>query len=105
VKFDKGAAEIIFGLMGNTLAGGVYVVEATKGDQTEYWAAATPRADAVIAVLERLPPGWQAILTVGRLTIEEVGSLNLRPNGVRQLKSISHDQASQNAPQGIQPSG
>jgi hypothetical protein len=75
--------------MGNTLAGGVYIVEATKGGQTEYWAAATPRAGAVTAVLERLPPGWQAILTVGRLTIEEVWSINLHPNGVRQLKSIS----------------
>jgi hypothetical protein len=75
--------------MGKTLAGDVYVVVATKGDYTEYWAAATPRAHAVTAVLERLPPGWRAILTVGRITIEEVKSLNLRPNGVRLLKLIS----------------
>jgi hypothetical protein len=75
--------------MGNTLAGGVYVVQATKGDQTDYWAASTQPADAVIAVLERLPPGWQAILSVGRLTIEQFVALNFRPNVVRQLKLIS----------------
>jgi hypothetical protein len=26
----------------NTFAGGIYVVEATKGREVEYWAAATP---------------------------------------------------------------
>jgi hypothetical protein len=75
--------------MGNTLDGNVFIVAATKDGQTEYWAAATRRQEAVAAVLERLPPGWKATLTVGRLTVEEVEALKLRSNGVRQLKSTS----------------
>ena len=78
--------------MGNTLAGDVYVVAATKDGETEYWAAATPREEAIGAVRERLPPGWTAGLTVSCITVEHAATLNLRPNGVRLLKAI-HDQA------------
>ena len=48
--------------MTNTVAG-IYVVATSKGNMTVYWAAATPQADAVAAVEQRLPPGWTAILT------------------------------------------
>jgi len=71
------------------LAANVFIIAAAKDGQTEYWAAATPREDAVAAVQERLPPGWKATLTVRRLPIEEVEALKLHPNGVRQLKSTS----------------
>jgi hypothetical protein len=72
--------------MTNSVADGIYVVATSKGNMTVYWAAATPQADAVSAVEQRLPPGWTAILTDRRLTPDEIASLRLRPGGVRQLK-------------------
>jgi hypothetical protein len=42
------AEQRIFGLMGNTLAGGVQIVAATKGSKTVYWAAAVPRERAFL---------------------------------------------------------
>jgi len=78
----------IFGLMGNTLAGGVQIVAATKGGKTVYWAAAVPREKAVEAVREVLAPGWAATLTDLHITPVQVAALKLRPNGVRELKSF-----------------
>jgi hypothetical protein len=49
--------------MGNLLVGGIYVVQAIKGDQTEYWAAATIREKAVTAVEKELGDGWTVTLT------------------------------------------
>ena len=49
--------------MGNALAGGIYVVAATKDDKTEYWAAATIRAKAVDAVRQIIAPGWTLTLS------------------------------------------
>ena len=49
--------------MGNVLVGGIYVVRATKGDRTEYWAAATIREKAVAAVEKELGAGWSLTLT------------------------------------------
>jgi hypothetical protein len=40
--------------MGNVLVGGIYVVQTKKGDQTEYWAAATIQEKAVAAVEKQL---------------------------------------------------
>jgi hypothetical protein len=54
--------------MANTYAGGIYVVAATKDGETEYWAAATPRAKAAFAVKEMLPPGWACTVTDRHLT-------------------------------------
>ena len=73
--------------MANVLAEGVYVVATSKGNMTVYWAAATELAEAVDTVQQRLPPGWTAVLTDRRLTPDEIASLQLRPGGVRQLKS------------------
>ncbi len=74
--------------MGTTLAGGVYIVATTKGHQTEYWAAATPREEAVAAVQQLLTPGWTAALTERRITPKQVAVLHMRPNDVRKLKYI-----------------
>jgi len=63
----------------------IYIVIATKDGVIEYWAAATRRKDTMAAVSERLPPGWQAVLTSWRLTPEKMATLNLRPNNVCQL--------------------
>jgi hypothetical protein len=74
--------------MGNTLAGGVQIVAATKGDKTVYRAAAVPREGAVEAVRQMLAPGWTATLTGLHITPAQVAALKLRPNGVRELKSF-----------------
>jgi hypothetical protein len=79
------ATRRIFGLMGSSLAEGVYVVVATGHGETEYWAAATSREEAVAAVQGQLPPDWTVKLTVSRITVERAASLNLQPNGVKQL--------------------
>ena len=75
----------IFGLMGNALAGGIYVVAATKDGTTEYWAVATVRDEAVAAVLRELPSGWSAIVTDRRLSTQRIAALKMRPNSVRKL--------------------
>jgi hypothetical protein len=79
------AGRRIFGLMGNTLAGGIQIVAAAKDGKTVFWAAAVPRDRAVEAVQEFLAPGWTATLTARHITPERVASLKLRPNGVREL--------------------
>ena len=71
--------------MGNVLVGGIYVVQATKGDQTEYWAAATIREKAVAAVEKELGAGWSITLTDRRLTGQRLSKLRLRPNSVQRL--------------------
>ncbi len=73
--------------MGNTKVGGVYVVQATNGQNTEYWAAATPMAEAVDAVRAMLPPGWTpALIKDKRLTLEQASALRLKGYGVEKLK-------------------
>jgi hypothetical protein len=72
--------------MSNALRGGIYVVAAVKDGQTEYWAAATIRADAVDAVKRQLPPGWDVFLTERQLTPQKIKALKLRPNAVCLLR-------------------
>jgi hypothetical protein len=71
--------------MGNLLVGGIYVVQAIKGRQTEYWAAATIREKAVTAVEKELGDGWTVTLTDRRLTGQRLSKLRLRPNSVQRL--------------------
>ncbi len=71
--------------MGNPLVGGIYVVQASKGGVTQYWAAATIQGDAVAAVQRDLGPGWSVTLPNQRLTGQRLSALKLRPNGVQKL--------------------
>ncbi len=64
---------------------GIYVVAATKGGETRYWAAAVPQHRAVDEVQRQLPPGWRAILTDRRLAPEQIAELKIRSNSVREL--------------------
>lgn len=82
------AGRFIFGLMGNTLAGGIYIVAATKENQTDYWVAATRREEAVAAVQQELAPGWTVTLTERRISPEQVMVLKLHPGGVRKLRYV-----------------
>ena len=68
--------------MSNALGGGIYVVAATKDGKTEYWAAATVRAEAVAAVQGQLTGEWTVTLTDRRLTSQKIRALKLRPNAV-----------------------
>jgi hypothetical protein len=71
--------------MRNVLVGGIYVVRAIKGDQIEYWAAATIREKAVAAVEKELGASWVVTLTDRRLTGQRLSKLRLRPNSVQRL--------------------
>jgi hypothetical protein len=75
----------IFGLMGDPLVGGIYVVQASKDGVTQYWCAATIRENAIPAVKNELGPGWTVTLTNRRLTGQRLSALKLRPNGVQKL--------------------
>jgi hypothetical protein len=71
--------------MKNALVGGIYVVQAKKGDTIEYWAAATIKEKAVAAVEEELRPGWSGTLTDRRLTGQRLSKLRMLPNSVQKL--------------------
>ena len=92
----------IFGLMGNEHASGIYVVAATKDGQTELWAAATPRDEALKEVQQLLGPEWAVALTDQRVSPEQVTALALHPGGVRAARNPRHDQALQ-TPRVISP--
>jgi hypothetical protein len=71
----------------NTFAGGVYVVETTKGREIEYWAAATPRDAALSAVEQMLAPGWTAKrITARHLPPDQIAELSIKAGTVRKLK-------------------
>lgn len=64
----------------------IYVVAATTGNKTEFWAAATRRNDALAAVQQLLAPRWTAVAVMDwRLTPERAAALKLRRNSVCKL--------------------
>jgi hypothetical protein len=65
--------------------GGIYVVEALKDGEVEYWAAATLREKAVAAVAKQVGPDWTVTLTKQRLTNQRLSVLRMLPNTVRKL--------------------
>jgi hypothetical protein len=71
--------------MGKTLAGGVFIVTASKEGQIEEWIAATSPKEAVVAVQLQAGPEWRVELTNRRLTPTEIASLNLRAGDVVRL--------------------
>jgi hypothetical protein len=60
-----------FYVMSDEWDGDVYVVVATKGKKTEYWAVAVPRHRALAEVQKQLLPGWRAALSRRQLTRHE----------------------------------
>jgi hypothetical protein len=63
----------------------VHVVSAIKGDQAEFWAAATPRELAAGQVQQALPPGWMAVSRGWRLNPKTTEELKMCANAVRRL--------------------
>jgi hypothetical protein len=83
--FDRGYRDLAG--MGNGYADTIYVVIASKDEQTEFWAAATPRHKAATEVQQFLPHGWIANFTGWRFSAEKSTDLKMPANSVRKLKS------------------
>ena len=86
-SFARKSHRCILEAMRDHLVGGIYVVQATKDGLTEFWAAATIRADAVATVQKVIGPEWTVVLTDRRLTNHRLSTLKLRPNGVQKLST------------------
>ena len=71
--------------MSNDWSGDVYVVAATKGRKTAYWAAAVPQHRALDEVERLLPDGWRASLSRRHLSFKEIADLKMRDGSIRQL--------------------
>jgi hypothetical protein len=73
--------------MANLTAVEAHLVRVTTDDRDRrIWIAATPRAEAVTAVLNVIPEGWCASLFSNKLRAVEVEALNLKPGDVRELR-------------------
>jgi hypothetical protein len=71
----------------STFTDGIYVVEAIKGGEVEYWAAATPRDAALSAVQQMLRPGWTAKrITARHLPEDQIAELKIKAGSVLKLK-------------------
>ncbi len=64
----------------------IYVVVASNGSESEFWAAATPRHRAAAEVQSSLPEGWTANFTGWRLPATKAMVLKMRANTVRKLE-------------------
>jgi hypothetical protein len=56
--------------------------------ETRLLAAAVPRLGALRAVLQLAPAGSSAELSSGRLTLEQLTALRLRPRDVREIDDL-----------------
>lgn len=62
-----------------------HVVQATKDGQTEYWAAASHRDDALALVGSQTPSDWNLLLTERCLKGEQAADLKMMHDSVRKL--------------------
>jgi hypothetical protein len=74
--------------MADEWSGDVYVIAATNGRKTEYWATAVPQHRALDEVQRLLPQGWRAALSRRQLNPERIAELGMRAGSVRQLKFV-----------------
>ena len=56
----------------------VHVVTAIRAGETEYWAVASSRDEAVALVQSKIGPLWKAYLSARRLTADQIAVLNVR---------------------------
>jgi hypothetical protein len=64
----------------------IYIVEASKEDEVQYWAAATLPENATRAVLDHLGQDWSAKLTDRQLSSEYAALLEVPPGRVRRIR-------------------
>jgi hypothetical protein len=68
------------------IAAQAHLVRVTTDDRDRrIWIAATPRSEAVTAVLNAVPEGWAASLFSNKLRAVEIAALNLKPGEVREF--------------------
>ncbi len=72
--------------MANTYARRVHVIQATKDGQTEHWAAAADREDAVAIVRKLVGAEWSLVLTDDRPLSKQLAK-RMRHNTVRKLEA------------------
>ena len=69
------------------IAAQAHLVRVTTDDRDRrIWIAATPRSEAVTAVLNAVPEGWAASLFSNKLRAVEIEALHLKPGEVRELR-------------------
>ena len=65
----------------------VHLVVVTTDDREQrFWAAATPRDEAVDRVLDAIPEGWTARLLDEQMSANECTILNISPGEVREWR-------------------
>ena len=71
-------------------ADGIHVVQVRTDDlprgKIQLWFAAVPREQAVAAVLDAVPEGWTAKITLLGVRPEEVHKLKMKPGTVRRVR-------------------
>jgi len=71
--------------MSSEIAEGIYVVEATKDGEIEYWAVALPYEEVLHALAHATGPGWKYVVTTECLTVERAVELGLPLSPVRRI--------------------
>jgi hypothetical protein len=71
--------------MSSEMAEGVYVVQATKDGQIEFWAVALPCEEVLHAMAAATGPGWKYVITTEWLTVERAVELGLPLSPVRRI--------------------
>jgi hypothetical protein len=74
--------------MSSEIAEGIYVVEATKDGEIEYWAVALPYEEVLDALARATGPGWKYVVTTEWLTVERAVELGLPFAPVRRIGKL-----------------
>jgi hypothetical protein len=71
--------------MSSEIAEEIYVVEATKDGEIEYWAVALPVEEVLYAMAAATGTGWNYVITTEWLTVERAVELGLPLKPVRRI--------------------
>jgi hypothetical protein len=82
---SRGAVKDDSGAMSSEIAEGIYVVEATKDGEIEYWAVALPYEEVLHALAHATGAGWKYVVTTECLTVERAVELGLPLSPVRRI--------------------
>jgi hypothetical protein len=71
--------------MSTEIAEDIYIVEATKDGEIEFWAVALPYEEVLHAMARATGPGWKYAVTTEWLTVERAVELGLPLDPVRRI--------------------
>ena len=71
--------------MSSEIAEDIYIVEATKDGDVEFWAVALPYGEVLHAMAAATGPGWKYVVTTEWLTVERAVELGLPLSPVRRI--------------------